>query len=83
MRALERYVQQRNEIRALFKSRPLTLLDRKDRQQLADDISSALSPENLTCDGELPRSVVQKKWQMLTQVRQQLQTLDPQVSFYE
>ena len=83
MRALERYVQQRNEIRALFKSRPLTLLDRKDRQQLADDISSALSPENLTCDGELPRSVVQKKWQMLTQVRQQLQKLDPQVSFYE
>ena len=83
MRALERYVQQRNEIRALFKSRPLTLLDRKDRQTLADDISSALSPENLTCDGELPRSVVQKKWQMLTQVRQQLQTLDPQVSFYE
>ena len=83
MRALERYVQQRNEIRALFKSRPLTLLDRKDRQTLADDISSALSPENLTCDGELPRSVVQKKWQMLTQVRQQLQKLDPQVSFYE
>lgn len=83
MRALERYVQQRNEIRALFKSRPLTLLDPKDRQQLADDISSALSPENLTCDGELPRSVVQKKWQMLTQVRQQLQKLDPQVSFYE
>ena len=83
MRALEHYVQQRNEIRAMFKSRPLTLLDAKDRQTLADDISSALSPENLTCDGELPRSVVQKKWQMLTQVRQQLQRLDPAVAFYE
>jgi len=83
MRALEHYVQQRNEIRAMFKSRPLTLLDPKDRQTLADDISSVLSPENLTCDGELPRSMVQKKWQMLTRVRQQLQRLDPAVAFYE
>jgi hypothetical protein len=37
----------------------------------------------LTCDGEIPRSVVQKKWRMLTQVRQQLERLDPQVAFYE
>jgi hypothetical protein len=42
-----------------------------------------LSPENLTCDGEIPRSVVQRKWQMLTRVRQQLQKLDSQVVFYE
>jgi hypothetical protein len=58
MKALQEYLEQRNQIRALFKSRPLSLANAQDRQQLADDISSSLSPENLTCDGELPRSVV-------------------------
>lgn len=83
MKALEDYVEGRNRIRALFKQRPLSLDSAKDRQQLADDISCSLSPENLTCDGEIPRSVVQRKWQMLTRVRQQLQKLDSQVVFYE
>jgi hypothetical protein len=83
MKALEDYVEGRNRIRALFKERPLSLDSAKDRQQLADDISCSLSPENLTCDGELPRSVVEKKWRMLTRVRQQLQKLDSAVTFYE
>jgi hypothetical protein len=83
MKALQEYLEQRNQIRALFKSRPLSLDSAQDRQQLADDISSSLSPENLTCDGELPRSVVQKKYQMLTRVRQQLERLDATVVFYE
>jgi hypothetical protein len=83
MKALNEYVEGRNRIRALFKQRPLSLDSAKDRQQLADDISCSLSPENLTCDGEIPRSVVQKKWQMLTRVRQQLQKMDSQVAFFE
>jgi hypothetical protein len=83
LKALNEYVEARNRIRALFKDRPLSLDSAKDRQQLADDISCSLSPENLTCDGELPRSVVQKKYQMLTRVRQQLQKLDATVEFYE
>ena len=83
MKALEDYVEGRNRIRAMFKERPLDLNNARDRQQLADDISCSLSPENLTCDGEIPRSVVQRKWQMLTRVRQQLQKLDSQVVFYE
>lgn len=83
MKALQEYLEQRNQIRSLFKSPPLSLDNPRDRQQLADDISSSLSPENLTCDGELPRSVVQKKWQMLTRVRQQLERLDSTVTFYE
>jgi hypothetical protein len=83
MKALNDYVEGRNRIRALFKQRPLSLDSARDRQQLADDISCSLSPENLTCDGEIPRSVVQRKWQMLTRVRQQLQKLDSRVVFYE
>ena len=83
MKALNEYVEGRNRIRAMFRQRPLSLDSARDRQQLADDISCSLSPENLTNDGELPRSVVQKKWQMLTRVRQQLQKMDSQVAFFE
>ena len=83
MKALNDYLEGRNRIRAMFGERPLDLDNAQDRQQLADDISCSLSPENLTCDGEIPRSVVQRKWQMLTRVRQQLQKLDSQVVFYE
>ena len=46
-------------------------------------IDSALSPENLTCDGELPRSAVQARYRELTTVAKQLQKLDPNVKFYE
>ena len=83
MKALNEYVEGRNRIRAMFKQRPLSLDNPRDRQQLADDISCSLSPENLTNDGELPRSVVQKKYAMLTRVRQQLERLDSAVTFYE
>ena len=80
---LEQYLEQRNQIRAIFKERPLSLLSARDRQQLADDISCALSPENLTCDGELSRSQIQRKYQMLTRVRRELESIDPQLEFYE
>ena len=83
MKALYDYVEGRNRIRAMFKERPLSLDNAADRQQLADDISCTLSPENLTCDGELPRSVVEKKYRMLTRVRDQLLRMDPAVTFYE
>lgn len=83
MKALETYVEQRNQIRAMFKQKPLSLSDARDRQQIADDIDCALSPENLTCDGELSRSVVQRKYQMLTRCAEQLRKLDPAVKFYE
>lgn len=80
---LEQYVEQRNAIRSLFKQRPLSLMNAKDRQQIAEDIDSALSPENLTCDGELSRSQVQSKYQMLTRCAKELQSIDPSVKFYE
>ena len=80
---LEQYVEQRNAIRKLFKQRPLSLLNAKDRQQIAEDIDSALSPENLTCDGELSRSAVQQKYRMLTRCAEELLSIDPSVKFYE
>lgn len=83
MKALNDYVDGRNRIRALFGERPLDLNNAKDRQQLADDIDMSLSPENLSCDGELSRSMVERKYRMLTKVAGQLKKLDPNVTFME
>jgi hypothetical protein len=80
---LEQYVENKNKWRAVFNQKPLSLLNAKDRQAIADGIDSEMSPENLTCDGELPRSVVQLKMRNLTRCAEELLTIDPTVSFYE
>ncbi len=80
---LEQYVEQKNSWGKLFGSKPLSLLSAADRQKIADSIDADLSPENLTCDGELPRSQVQARYKMLTRAAQELQSIDPSVTFYE
>ena len=80
---LEQYVEKKNSWGKLFGSKPLSLLNAKDRQAIADSLDADLSPENLTCDGELPRSVVQARYKMLTRAAQELQSIDPSVTFYE
>ena len=80
---LERYVEQKNSWGKLFGNKPLSLLSATDRQKIADSIDSDLSPENLTCDGELPRSQVQARYKMLTRAAQELQSIDSSVTFYE
>jgi hypothetical protein len=83
MKQLNAYVAKTNQWNSIFKGKQYSLDSHADRQRLADKIDSDLSPENLTCDGELPRSVVQAKYRELTTVAQQLQKLDPTVKFYE
>jgi hypothetical protein len=80
---LEQYVEQKNSWGKMFGNKPLSLLNAKDRQTIANSIDSDLSPENLTCDGELPRSQVQARFRMLTLAAQELQSIDPSVTFYE
>ncbi len=80
---LEAYVEQKNEWGKFFKQKPLSLLSAKDRQEIASAIDSDLSPENLTCDGEMPRSQIQARYRMLTRAAQELQSIDPTVKFYE
>ncbi len=48
-----------------------------------DMIDSSLSPENLTCDGELPRAEVNRRYKELMTAAKQLKKLDPAVTFYE
>jgi hypothetical protein len=80
---LEQYVDGINRWGKLFGNKPLSLLDAADRQKIADRIDADLSPENLTCDGELPRSQVQARYKMLTRCAQELKSIDPAVTFYE
>ena len=85
MKALQSYEEQKNKWYALFNKQPnyLDLNKPADRQRIANMIDSELSPENLTCDGELPRSQVQARYKTLTKVAKELQQLDSSVKFYE
>ena len=82
---LKAYVDQRNSWNSVFNRnyKKLCLTSAEDRQKIADMIDSDLSPENLTCDGELPRGTVIARHKQLTKVAKQLLALDPTVKFYE
>ena len=81
--SLATYVDRKNSFAKIFGSRQLSLQNAADRQAIADSIDSDLSPENLTCDGELSRSQVQARYKALTKAAKELQKLDPSVKFYE
>jgi hypothetical protein len=80
---LEAFVEQENKWSALFKGKQLSLLNAKDRQEIADRIDSRLSPENLSCDGELSRTEVNRRYRQLTRCAEELLSIDPSVKFYE
>jgi hypothetical protein len=80
---LEAYVAQKNTWTRIFKGKELSLLNAKDRQAIADSIDADMSPENLTCDGELSPSMVREKMNRLTRCAEQLLSIDPSVTFYE
>jgi hypothetical protein len=80
---LEAYVAQKNQWTRIFKGKELSLLRAEDRQRIADMIDADMSPENLTCDGELPRDVVRDKVRRLSRCAEELLSIDPSVTFYE
>ena len=80
---LEQYVEQKNKWRGIFNQAPLSLLNAQDRQAIANSIDSELSPENLTCDGELRGAQVRDKARYLNRCAEELLSIDPSVTFYE
>ena len=83
MQALRKFIDEKNHWNSFFKGEQYEIATAAGRQRLADMIDSALSPENLTCDGELPRSEVQRRYRELMGAAKQLKKLDPSVTFYE
>jgi len=80
---LESYVERKNSWGKLFGSKQLSLLNAKDRQAIANNIDADLSPENLTCDGELSGSQVRQRQAYLFRCAEELISIDPSVTFYE
>lgn len=83
MKTLKAFVDSRNKFNAVFGIAAFDLNNAKDRQRIAEIIDGALSPENLTCDGELSRAEVNRRYRELTAAARELQQLDPTVKFYE
>lgn len=69
---IEQYVENKNRWRLIFSGKSLSLLNAQDRQAIADSIDADLSPENLTCDGELRGSAVRDKARYLNRCAEEL-----------
>ena len=82
MKALTAYIEQKNQWNAIFKGKQFEVNTVEGRKSVAESIDCELSPENLTCDGELPRSQVQARYRALTGAARDLIKLDPSVAQY-
>ena len=83
MKALQAYIDQKNKWQKLFKGPHYEIQTARGRQVVAACLDADLSPENLTCDGELPRAEVARRYKTLTKAAQELVQLDPSVKIYE
>ena len=82
--SLAAFISQRNRIRTMFGEMLLdhNNLTAADKQSLALDLQSALSPESLTCDGELRGAKLTAKAAMLNKARTELEAMGVNVSAY-
>jgi hypothetical protein len=86
MKALNTWIDQQNRWASLFKGQrtePLyEVATAQGRKRVAEAIDSALSPENLSCDGELPMTQVRARYRALTAAATDLVKLDPSMAQY-
>jgi hypothetical protein len=80
---LTAFVDQENRFAAVFRRPALSLQSALDRQAIANRLDAALSPENLTCDGEIPRAEVARRYRFLSGAAKELLALDSSVKMYE
>ena len=83
MKNLKAFVDRQNQFGAIFGSKSLDLNRAADRQRIAELIDCQLSPENLSCDGEISRAEANRRYRELARCAEQLIKLDPTVKFYE
>jgi hypothetical protein len=86
MKALTTFIDNKNRYAALFKGQrtePLyEVQTAAGRRRVAEMIDCALSPENLSCDGELSRTETNRRYRELTGAARDLVKLDPTVAQY-
>ena len=77
MTALQAYIDQKNKWQKLFKGPHYEIQTAKGRRVVAACLDSDLSPENLTCDGELSRAEIVRRHRVLTAAATELARIDP------
>jgi len=86
MKALTTFIDNKNRYAALFRGQrtePLyEVQTAAGRRRVAEMIDCALSPENLSCDGELSRAETNRRYRELTAAAKDLVRLDPTVAQY-
>lgn len=84
MKTLQAYIDKQNRWNSLFSGNVVLFeIHTSDgRKRVAQNIDAALSPENLSCDGELPISQVRARYRELTNAAKDLIKLDPSVAQY-
>ena len=70
MQNLKAFIEQQNRWNAIFGKAPMNFngLTQNEIKELARDIDSKLSPENLHCDGEISASEANRKYRTLMAV---------------
>jgi hypothetical protein len=79
---LEHYVERKNAWAELFNGKALSLLDAADRATIAKSLDADLSPENLTCDGELRGQALRNRQAYLTRCVDELLSIDPSCNYF-
>ena len=77
MTALQAYVSRKNKWNAVFRGEQFELDTAQGRQRVAQSLDADLSPENLTCDGELSRAEIARRYKELTAAATELARMDP------
>jgi len=77
MTALQAYVSRKNKWNAIFRGEQFELETAQGRQRVAQSLDADLSPENLTCDGELSRAEINRRHKVLTTAATELARMDP------
>ena len=82
MKALNALIKLENDWSSMFNPKFVAyeVATAQGRERVAKMIDAKLSPENLSCDGELPRSQVQARYRALTSAAQDLVNLDPSMA---
>jgi hypothetical protein len=84
MRALNAWIDHQNRWSHVFRGQTVVyeITTAQGRKRVAQAIDSALSPELLTCDGELSRTEVNRRYRALTAAARDLLKLDPSLAQY-
>ena len=76
MKELQAYIVRKNRWNAIFKGEQFEIQTAQGRQRVADALDADLSPENLTCDGEVRGQALQQKARFLNRAAEELLSID-------